>query len=47
LGLRGRKNEDGENCVMRVFIVFYGKNLREGDHLKTRRRWEDNIKMDL
>ena len=22
-------------------------NLMEGDHLEDRRRWEDNIKMDL
>jgi hypothetical protein len=26
---------------------FWWGDLREGDHLEDRRRWEDNIKMDL
>jgi hypothetical protein len=26
---------------------FWWGDLREGDHLGDRRRWEDNIKMDL
>ena len=27
--------------------MVWSDNLNEGDHLKHRRRWEDNIKADL
>jgi len=30
-----------------VYTRFRWGNLRERDHLRPRRRWEDNIKMDL
>jgi hypothetical protein len=30
-----------------VYTGFLWGNLRERDHFEDRRRWEDNIKMDL
>jgi hypothetical protein len=30
-----------------MHTLFWWENLREGEHFKDRRRWEDNIKMDL
>ena len=30
-----------------VHTGFWGGNLREGDHLRPRRRLEDNIKINL
>jgi hypothetical protein len=30
-----------------VYAGFWWRNLTETDHFEERRRWEDNIKMDL
>jgi hypothetical protein len=30
-----------------MHIIFWLENLEGRDHLKSRRRWEDNIRMDL
>jgi len=30
-----------------IYTRFWWGDLREGDHLVDRRRWQDNIKMDL
>jgi hypothetical protein len=30
-----------------IYIGFWLGNLKEGDHLKDRHKWKDNIEIDL
>jgi len=53
LGDQIKKNDVGRaysTCGERTDIVytrFWCGDLRERDHMEDRRRWQDNIKMDL
>jgi hypothetical protein len=49
LDLRGRKGwEAEEGYTMRSFTIYTSENVTGRDHFeRSRRRWEDNIRIDL